>query len=57
MPWVLRVHKVGEAQIPRLLGYETRMDVHGFLKAHGVPLRYTLRDLDQNRAAHERLGL
>ncbi len=48
---------LSEAQIRRLLGYETRMDVHGFLKKHGVPLRYTLQDLEQDRAAHECLGL
>ena len=48
---------LSEAQIRRLLGYETRMQVHGFLKAHGVPLHYTVEDLARDRAAHERLGL
>jgi hypothetical protein len=33
------------------------MDVHGFLKDHGVPLRYTVEDLERDRANHERLGL
>ena len=28
---------LSEAQIRRLLGYETRMQVHAFLKAHGCP--------------------
>jgi hypothetical protein len=48
---------LSEAQIRRLLGYATRMQVHGFLKDHGVPLHYTVEDLDRDRAAHESLGL
>jgi predicted HTH domain antitoxin len=48
---------LSEAQIRRLLGYETRMQVHGFLKARGVPLHYTVEDLERDRAAHECLGL
>jgi predicted HTH domain antitoxin len=48
---------LSEAQIRRLLGYETRMQVHGFLKDHGVPLHYDVEDLESDRAAHERLGL
>ena len=48
---------LSEAQIRRLLGYETRMQVHGFLKAHGVPLHYDVEDLERDRTAHERLGL
>jgi predicted HTH domain antitoxin len=46
---------LSEAQIRRLLGYETRMDVHGFLKDRGIPLRYTVEDLEHDRANHERL--
>src|SRR2546427_7870100 len=30
---------LSEEQVRRLLGYETRLDVHGFLKDHGVYLR------------------
>jgi hypothetical protein len=45
---------LSEAQIRRLLGYETRMQVHGFLQAQGVPLHYTVEDLARDRAAHER---
>lgn len=48
---------LSEEQVRRLLGYATRMEVHGFLKAHGVYLRYTVEDLEQDRATHERLGL
>ena len=48
---------LSEEQVRRLLGYETRLDVHGFLKEHGVYLRYTVEDLERDRATHERLGL
>src|SRR2546427_10832013 len=43
---------LSEEQVRRLLGYETRLEVHGFLKEHGVYLRYTVEDLDRDRAAH-----
>jgi hypothetical protein len=49
--------ELSEAQVRRLLGYETRLEVHAFLEDHGVPLRYTLDDLDKDREAHRRLGL
>ncbi len=49
--------ELSEEQVRRLLGYETRLEVHAFLKAHGVPLRYTQEDLEKDRAAHRRLGL
>jgi predicted HTH domain antitoxin len=48
---------LSEEQVRRLLGYETRLEVHRFLKEHGVYLRYTVEDLERDRAAHERLGL
>ena len=48
--------ELNEEQVRRLLGYRTRVRVHAFLKDHGVPLQYTLEDLDQDRAAHARLG-
>jgi len=48
---------LSEEQVRRLLGYSTRLEVHGFLKDHDVPLRYTLEDLEKDREAHRRLGL
>ena len=48
--------EVNEEQVRRLLGYSTRLRVHAFLKEHGVPLQYTLEDLEQDRAAHDHLG-
>ena len=47
---------LSEEQVRRLLGYETRLDVHGFLKEHGAYLRYSVEDLEQDRATHKRLG-
>jgi hypothetical protein len=35
-------------QVPSLLGFGTRMQVHGFLEEHGVYLNYPLEDLDQD---------
>lgn len=48
---------LSEEQVRRLLGFATRLDVHSFFTAHDVPLRYTLEDLEKDRAAHRRLGL
>ena len=36
-----------EEQIRRLLNLDTRFEVHALLKRHGVPLRYTLQDLEE----------
>jgi Uncharacterised protein family (UPF0175) len=47
---------LGESQLRRLLGFETRFEVHAFLKQHEVPL-YTLEDLEHDRKTLDRLGL
>jgi len=36
------------AQLRRMLGFETRMEVDAFLKHHGVYLDYTEEDLEQD---------
>jgi hypothetical protein len=46
-----REDKLTTAQLRRLLGYHTRMQVHGFLKEHGVYLRYGPSDLERDRQA------
>ncbi len=46
-----------EEQIRRLLNLDTRFEVHALLKRHGVPLRYTLQDLEDDRDTLRRLGL
>ena len=49
--------ELNEEQVRRLLGYRTRLYMHAFLAEHDVPLRYTLEDLEQDCATHDRLGL
>ena len=52
-----RARKISTAQLRRMLGFQTPMQVDGFLKAHGVELEYTLEDLERDRETHRRLGL
>jgi len=40
----------------RLLEFDTKFEVHDFLKDHEVPF-YTLADLEQDRETSRRLGL
>jgi hypothetical protein len=44
-----RSDRLTEADIRQLLGFETRMQVHGFLKEHGAFLPYTVEDLEHDR--------
>ena len=44
-----REEKLSTSELRRLLGYRTRLQVHAFLKAHGVPLQYGLEDLEHDR--------
>jgi hypothetical protein len=43
-------------ELRQLLGFESKFDVHAFLKAHDVPF-YTLADLEHDRETSTRLGL
>ena len=52
-----RTRKISAAQLQQMLGLETRMDVDGFLKNHGVELEYGPEELERDREAHRRLGL
>lgn len=45
-----RSRTLSEEQIRRMLGYETRVEVHGFLKRHGVYLNYTADDFRSDLA-------
>ena len=45
-----RSQRLGESAVRRLLGFETRMEVHGFLKEHGVYLHYTMEDVEKDTA-------
>ncbi len=46
-----RSMKLSTAQVRRMLGFSTRIQVHEFLKEHGVYLHYTMADLEQDRKA------
>jgi hypothetical protein len=45
-----RTDRLTEADLRELLAFETRMEVHGFLKDHGVFMHYTAEDLDRDAA-------
>ena len=52
-----RERKLTTAQLRRLLGFESRHELDGFLKQHEVWLEYTWQDLERDRETHHRLGL
>lgn len=43
-----RRRRLSEAQLRRMLGFRTRMQVHEFLKSHNVYLNYSVRDLERD---------
>lgn len=43
-----RSGKLSESQVRRLLSFGTRYEVHGFLKEHGVSMRYSDQDLNRD---------
>jgi Uncharacterised protein family (UPF0175) len=56
---VLEEFKLGhvtKAELRRLLGFETRNELDGFLKAHEVYEPYTLEDFERERQTLDRLG-
>src|ERR1700680_3523503 len=50
-----RAERLSESAVRQMLGFETRMEVHAFLKQHGVYLHYDLADLEQDQATAEKL--
>jgi len=48
-----RTGALTETQVRRLLGLETRFEVHTLLKEHKVPLHYTQADLEEDLASHQ----
>lgn len=50
-----RTECLSESEIRSLLGFETRMEVHAFLKEHGAYLHYSLADLEQVRESSIRM--
>jgi len=43
-----RTDRLSEYEVQQLLGFESRLDVHGFLKEHGVYLNYGMEDLEHD---------
>jgi len=50
-----RAQRLSESAVREMLGFETRMEVHAFLKQHGVYLHYDLTDLEQDKRTAEKL--
>ncbi|MGD0842310.1 MAG: UPF0175 family protein [Candidatus Acidiferrales bacterium] len=50
-----RTGLMSESAVRQMLGFETRIDVHAFLKQHGVYLHYDVADLEQDQATAEQL--
>ena len=48
-----RAERLSESGIRQMLGFESRIQVHAFLKEHGVHLHYDLSDLDRDRVTSE----
>ena len=43
-----RSDRLSEAQVRRMLGFRTRMQVHAFLKVHNVHLNYSTDELEKD---------
>jgi predicted HTH domain antitoxin len=50
-----RAERLSEAEVRRLLGFETRMEVHAFLKEHGAYMHYSVADLERDRESAIRM--
>jgi len=51
-----KARRISKAQLRRLLGFETRYELDGFLKVHKVWSDYTLEDLQREVSTLMRLG-
>jgi hypothetical protein len=52
-----RTGALTENQVQRMLGLDSRFQVHALLKDHRVSLRYTELDLQDDLTAHRELGI
>lgn len=50
-----RAERLSESAVRQMLGFETRMEVHAFLKQHGIYIHYDLADLEQDEVTAEKL--
>lgn len=51
-----RAKRLSEAQVRRMLAFESRFDVHAFFKRHGVHMPCTFEDIEQDTAVSEKLS-
>ena len=52
-----RTGVLSESQVRRLLGFESRLQVHALLKRYQVSLHYSERELEDDLTAHRELGI
>jgi hypothetical protein len=52
-----RERKLTTEQLQRVLGFGSRYELDRFLKEREIWLDYSLKDLEQDRETHRRLGL
>jgi len=52
-----RTGALTDFQVRRLLGFESRFQVHALLKEHHVPLQDTAADLEDDLQAQRELGI
>jgi hypothetical protein len=50
-----RAERLSESAVRQMLGLESRIQVHAFLKEHGIHLHYDVSDLDRDRVTSERM--
>lgn len=49
-----RTEQLSESAVRQMLGFETRMEVHTFLKQHGAYIHYDSADLEQDELTAEK---
>ncbi len=49
--------RISKAELCRLLGFQSRYELDGFLKAHGVWIEYGIEDFRREQEALDRLGV
>ena len=52
-----RTGALTQSQVRKLLGLDTRFQVHALLKEHHVPLQYTSADIEDDLRAQRELGI
>jgi predicted HTH domain antitoxin len=48
---------ISKAELRRILGFETRQKLDGFLNSHGIPPTYSIEDLEKEREDLSRIGM